>query len=193
MGWRDLGSDRVGRPLSRLLPRGLRQDEKGATAIEFAIVALPFLMMLFGIIAVGLYFFTTFALENAVEQASRQLRTGQAQLSSPPMTAANFKTRVCNFLPGNFACDGKLQVKVKAYANSADINAANIPKCLNNNGTINTTTDYTLPNANAVVLVWACYEWEMGGKLPYLSFPGAMSNGSLMIQAATTFRVEPFQ
>ena len=36
-------------------------------------------MMLFGIISVGFYFFTTFTLENAVEKSSRYVRTGQMQ------------------------------------------------------------------------------------------------------------------
>ena len=57
------------------------RDERGFTAVEFAMVAMPFLMLLFGTIGIGLFFFTTFSLENAVEQASRQIRTGQAQLA----------------------------------------------------------------------------------------------------------------
>jgi Flp pilus assembly protein TadG len=45
-----------------------RSDTAGVTAVEFAMVAVPFLMLLFGIITVGLFFFTTFSLENAVER-----------------------------------------------------------------------------------------------------------------------------
>lgn len=193
MCWRQLSSRFVGRPLARLVPQRLRRDERGSTAVEFAMVALPFLMMLFGIIAIGLYFFTTFALENAVEQAARPFRTGQAQTSVPPMSAADFKTRLCSFLPRNFGCDAKVQVNVKSYANSADITAANIPKCTKADGSLSTTPEFGLPGANAIVLVYACYEWEMGGKLPYVTFPNTLPNGSLLIQAATTFRVEPYQ
>ena len=64
---------------SMRLGRRLARDENGVTAIEFAMVGLPFFMMLFGIMGVGFYFFTIFNLENAVEQASRPLRTGEVR------------------------------------------------------------------------------------------------------------------
>ena len=91
----------------------LRRDENGFTAVEFALVATPFLALLFGIIAVGLYFFVQFSLENAVEQASRMIRTGQAQTREPPMTTAQFKTEICNRAPSFIDCGGKVRVNVR--------------------------------------------------------------------------------
>jgi hypothetical protein len=41
------------------------------------------------------------------------------------------------------------------------------------------------------VLIWVCYEWSLASKIPYLNL-GNMGNGSRLIQAATTFRTEPF-
>jgi hypothetical protein len=41
-----------------------------------------------------------------------------------------------------------------------------------------------------VVLVWACYEWDMA-KFPWVNF-GDMANGSMLVQATTTFRTEPY-
>ncbi|MEM6497761.1 MAG: TadE/TadG family type IV pilus assembly protein [Pseudomonadota bacterium] len=70
-----------------------RQNNDGSMAIEFAAVVIPFLMLLMGTVVVGLYFFVTFSLEHAVEQASRQIRTGQAQLAG--MTKDQFKANVC--------------------------------------------------------------------------------------------------
>ena len=73
----------LGSVVSRLKAFGkdFSRDERGFTAVEFAMVAMPFLMLLFGTIAVGLYFFTTFTLENAVEKAAhrilRQWLTGE--------------------------------------------------------------------------------------------------------------------
>jgi hypothetical protein len=58
------------------------KDQSGIAAIEFSIVAMPFAMMLFGIISVFVYFFTDFMFENAVWQASREMRTGQYQTGS---------------------------------------------------------------------------------------------------------------
>lgn len=172
--------------------RRLSGDERGATAVEFAMVIGPFLMMLMGIIGIGLYFFTTFSLENAVERASRIIRTGQAQQqTSPAFTAADFKTQVCNLMPGFADCTNGLQVNVQNYASSASITSTTIPKCLTAGGALNSTPAYSTGGSNEIVLVLACYEWTMAKYLPFFSF-GNMASGSMLIQAATTFRTEPY-
>ena len=51
----------------------------GAIAVEFAFVAPVFFMFLFGIIEGGIMFFGQAALMNSVQDAARQIRTGQAQ------------------------------------------------------------------------------------------------------------------
>ena len=158
------------------------------TIIEFAMVVGPFLMFLFGIIAVGLFFFTTFTLENAVEQAARVIRTGQAQQAD--LTGAQFKEKVCENVPSSIDCQGKVFVNVKSFANSGDITAADIPQCLDSCGNMKNSADYVPGGASVVVLVWACYEWEMA-KFPFVDL-GNMANGSRLIQATTTFRTEPY-
>jgi Flp pilus assembly pilin Flp len=166
----------------------LGADDRGATAIEFAMVAVPFLMLAFGIIAVGLYFFTTFALENAVEQTARLIRTGQAQESG--MTKDQFKQEVCSRAPGYVDCDGKLRVNVQSWAEFANIAP---PSCTDAGGDLvpKEGTSYRPGAASEVVLVTVCYEWELADKIPFLKL-GNMANGSALIQAATTFRTEPY-
>lgn len=173
----------------RNLLRRWRADDKGVTALEFGMVAAPFFMLLFGIIGIGLYFFTTFTLENAVEQASRLLRTGQAQQAN--MTAAQFKTKVCELVPGHIDCLGKLKVNVKSFEDSDDITPESLPKCLDGTGQLSAATEFTPGGASKVVLVWVCFEWEFAKSLPFLNFSD-MSNGSRLIQATTTFRTEPY-
>ncbi len=169
--------------------RRWRSDNKGVTAIEFGIVATPFFMLLFGIIGIGLYFFTTFTIENAVEQASRLLRTGQAQQAA--MTDAQFKTKICELVPGHIDCAGKLKVNVKSFDDSDDITPAALPRCLDGGGNLSSATQYTPGGASKVVLVWVCFEWEFAKSIPFLNFSD-MSSGGRLIQATTTFRTEPY-
>lgn len=176
-------------PARRRLLGRWRRDEKGVTAIEFAMVAPPFLMLLYGIIGVGLYFFTTFTLENAVEQAARLIRTGQAQSSG--MTAAQFKQTVCDNSPGFVDCTNKLRVSVKNFNEWTQITNATLPTCLDNSGNLTNATSYTPGAQGEVVLVWVCYEWDFSRYIPFLNLSD-MSNGSRLIQAATTFRTEPY-
>ena len=161
------------------------------TAIEFAMVATPFLMMLFGIIAVGLFFFTTFTLEHAVEQASRLLRTGQAQTAA--MTTEQFKAEVCSRAPAFVDCLGKLRVSVQKFNEFTQITPATTPTCLDAGGNLTATpAPFDVAKANEIALVWVCYEWDLAAKIPYLNL-GNMGSGARLIQVATTFRVEPYE
>ena len=166
-----------------------RNDARGATAVEFAMVALPFLMMLFGIIGIGLYFFTVFSMESAVEQASRLLRTGQAQQAG--YTANQFKNKVCEFVPSFVDCQGKVRVNVLSFADTTNITPGTLPRCLSVSNNLADVTSYSPGTASQVVLVWVCYEWELAGKIPFLRL-GDMANGSALIQATSVFRTEPY-
>ena len=55
------------------------KDSKGATAVEFALIATPFFAILAALIQVFLLFFAQSLLENAVRASARQILTGQVQ------------------------------------------------------------------------------------------------------------------
>jgi len=166
-----------------------RRDTSGTTAIEFAFVAGPFLMLLFGIMGVGLFFFTTFSLENAVERTGRLIRTGQVQQGG--MTEQQFKEKVCEVAPAFVDCVNKLRVNVLNFPDSEAIGPGTTAQCLDAAGSLSDVTQYKPGDADQVVLIWVCYEWSMASKIPYLNL-GNMGNGSRLIQAATTFRTEPY-
>ena len=54
-------------------------DRRGAAAVEFALVAPPFLALLFAILELALVFFASQALETVTQDSSRLIMTGQAQ------------------------------------------------------------------------------------------------------------------
>ncbi len=166
----------------------VRTNESGATAVEFAMVGLPFLMMTFGIIAVGLFFFTTFSLENAIETASRPIRTGEAMTNG--MTKEAFKAKICQYAPQYIDCDGKMRVNVQNYA-LTDVIVP--PSCTDAGGDLvpAASTNFSPGAANRIVLVTVCYQFDLTGNIPFLRL-GSMSGGAALIQASTTFKVEPF-
>ncbi|KAF0113370.1 MAG: TadE family protein [Hyphomonadaceae bacterium] len=55
-----------------------RRKNRGSTAVEFALIATPFVFMIFALIETMLVFFTQTTLEAAVAEESRKIRTGQA-------------------------------------------------------------------------------------------------------------------
>ena len=175
--------------------RNWRRDVSGTTAIEFGIVGVPFLMMCFGIITVGLHFLTTYSLENGVERAGRLIRTGQAQLLGGGMTAADFRQKVCDNAASFIDCSNNVKVHIQSWS---DFSSIAPQACLDNNGNLASSGSDSASvasmagGASSVVLITVCYEWELASRLPFLRL-GRMSNGSALIQAATTFRTEPYQ
>jgi Flp pilus assembly protein TadG len=65
--------------LSTLRHRLRKYSRSGSAALEFAFVAPVFFFLMVGILQLGIMTFGQFALQNAVTEASRLVRTGQAQ------------------------------------------------------------------------------------------------------------------
>ncbi|WP_297512860.1 TadE/TadG family type IV pilus assembly protein [uncultured Caulobacter sp.] len=174
---------RARRRLARLAGRFARA-ERGATAVEFALVAIPFLMLVFAIIELGLVFLVSLTLENAVIDAGRTIRTGEIQNSGG--TASSFKTAVCNRMSwiGASTCGSALQIDVRTfadYATSATSASA---------GTVPTTMNWNPGTAGSIVLVRAYYTWPL--ITPLLQTGLQSSNGKRIIYAATAFTNEPY-
>lgn len=55
------------------------KKEEGSTAIEFAMLAMPFIYILMGTIEISLMFASNSVLDGAVNDAARLIRTGQVQ------------------------------------------------------------------------------------------------------------------
>ncbi|MDX2145059.1 MAG: TadE/TadG family type IV pilus assembly protein [Rhodospirillaceae bacterium] len=165
---------------------------RGTTAVEFGMVAGPFLMFALGVMGVGLHFFTSNSLDNAVAMATRQIRTGQAQKSG--MTLGQFRQSVCDAGGSYIKCDNHLKVHVQSADRWSDITPRS---CLTNGGLTEPPGGSSDPlssqsgGAEQVVLVTLCYEWELAKYLPFLEV-GDMNGGSAVMQAVTTFRTEPY-
>ena len=178
-------------PSARTSPRKwrllnlFRKDRSGTTAIEFGIVAAPFFALLLAIIEVSLVFYGGFTLENAVDNAGRLIRTGQAQQQG--FNQAQFKTEVCNNVYALFDCAGNLKVEVLRFD---DFNGISLPDPIDGSGNLRNDFSYDHGNARDVVIVRVFYEWDLIAKFPGLL--GNMANGNRLLVAATTFRNEPF-
>ena len=77
---------------ARLARRFMRRQD-GAAAVEFALVALPFLALTFAILETALVFFAGQTLEAAAADPARLIMTGQAQTGGFDKDA--FKAAVC--------------------------------------------------------------------------------------------------
>ena len=63
-------------PLFSLLASRFRRDRKGSVAIEFAVLALPFSLLVFAILESGISYAGGQVLANATDDVARQIRVG---------------------------------------------------------------------------------------------------------------------
>lgn len=106
---------RLARRKIRRSPRFLRRlagAREGATAVEFALVGLPFFMLTFAILEIGLIFVLSAVLDTAATGSSRLVRTGQAQDGG--ITAEQFKTEFCRRMSAfSSDCNSRVFIDVR--------------------------------------------------------------------------------
>jgi Flp pilus assembly protein TadG len=181
-------------PLSRTrifrvsaLQRFARRND-GAAAVEFGMVAAPFLALMFAIMETALVFFASQTLETAVADSARLIMTGQAQSQS--FDAAAFKNSVCSKVGGLFDCSGGLHVDVKTYSSFGSVdNSAPIDA----NGNLKTGSfGYTPGGPGDIVVVRLMYQWPVYASLLGLNL-GNMAGNKRLLMATAAVRNEPYQ
>ena len=162
-------------------------DRKGASFVEFAIIALPLFLLFFGIIEVGLILWGGLDLENATMDAARLIRTGQAQT----MTASALKTKICSEVVILSNCSSKLQVNIQTFPGG--FSTMTLPKPLDSQHNFVTTFngDPTQVAAGQDVLVTTYYAWPLIDPLTVAALSN-MAGGNFLLQSAAAFRSEPF-
>lgn len=176
---------------------------KGSAAVEFAMVAPVFLLMMMATIEVGVMFFAQSALQNAVSNTARLVRTGQSACftkdsagACQTMTADEFRTKICNDVSALLKGCGKdssgnsdLQFDVKTYTGGFGGMSNSSP--LDSAGNLPNMTAFNPGNACDVVLVRAFYRWPVF--TPGLSFLMAnMAGNKHLLSSAAAFRNEPY-
>jgi Flp pilus assembly protein TadG len=167
--------------------RRFAKGEDGVAAVEFGMVAAPFLALMFAIMETSLVFFASQTLETAVADSARLIMTGQAQ--SGGFTQQQFKDAVCAKILGLFDCATGLQIDVKT---AASFSAASTSKPIDANGNLQTSSfGYQPGNACDVVVVRLMYQWPV-----YMSLLGFnladLAGNKRLLMATAAFRNEPF-
>ena len=188
-------------PLSRCL-----RSRRGVAAVEFALVAMPFIFMLFAIIESGLIFVAQIDLSNATMSLARKIRTGaimatgaSSTTSGPVLSLSDFKKAICNsmnFIPVN-TCTAQLQIDVRTQSSFGGAQALAVPVV--NMNFDNSTLCYFSGQSGSIVELRAFYLWTVN--TPLLLTPlvnanaytvgGTTAAGNYhVITSAEAFRVE---
>jgi len=185
------GEPRRHKQRSRFLARlrQARRNEDGATAVEFALISIPFFAIIIALLEVALINLTTLDLENAAKSASRQIRTGQAQEQG--LSSGAFKTLLCaktTLLP-NCAGNGDLVVDVKNYDDFTSVDTSN--DVYDENGDWSGSEEFKPGSGSKVAVVRVFYKMKLHFKFPYVNLAN-VGDSHYMIETFFIFRNEPF-
>ncbi len=169
--------------------RSFARDERGVTVIEFAILAVPFFTIIFATIETAMVFFAGQVLDSAVEDASRMVRTGQAQAQE--FSIADFRDYMCSYTFNLFDCDD-IRIKVARVGSfaSADL-APTVQTCTEAGCTWAFEENFEPGSRRQVIQVSAYYRWPLLVDLPYFTLRNQPDNYRLL-DATRVFRNEPF-
>ena len=161
--------------------------EDGAAAVEFALVATPFIALLVAIIQTMVVFLAQRLLDEVVSQASRVILTGQAQTSS--LSQAQFADWVCQKTVIFFTCNN-LMVNVQSYGSFSAASASTPTLTFDSQGNVTNSWSYSLGNPGDIVVVQVLYQWPV--LLGPLSFNlSNLSNGNRLLISSNVFKREP--
>lgn len=179
--------------------RRFRKDREGATAIEFAILAIPFFMIVFAALETFIAFAGDQLLANANDAMARKIRTGQIKTGA---SATDFRKAFCEEISVLLTCSDteaakpdRLFIDVRSYAKFSDI-PASIPRKAD--GNLDTSSMKFAPGGpDTINVVRSYYRWSITFDLirPYVTnlrpAGSTMPKDYLMI-ATTAFRNENF-
>lgn len=135
--------------------RKIRTDNKGVTALEFAILGPVYFTLLLGILEIGYTFLKINMLNNAVAIVSKDIYTGAA--SNGTVTYEDIEESICNniFFSGS-DCTTNLQIEVTEVTSLQALPATGT-ECEVTNIALNPSVDYNPGTAKSIIFLRACY------------------------------------
>ncbi|RUX34818.1 pilus assembly protein [Mesorhizobium sp. M2A.F.Ca.ET.042.01.1.1] len=173
---------------------GFFSDRRGSTAMEFAMLAIPFALLVFAILESCISFAGQEVMANVTDDVARQLRTGQLQKSN--VTEASIKQLICSRLEIMVAkdCPGLL-VDLREYPSFADAATAGF-KIVDGDIVLtqgaSTTTPAVSPGlAESINMLRVFYKWPVMTDFLAQSMANLKDKKTLHF-ASVTWQNEPF-
>lgn len=159
-------------------------ENEGTTAIEFSLLAVPFVFFVMGIIELSIMFLNQAVLNGAVYDASRMIRTGQVQQSADP--EQTFSDALCEHASLLMDC-AQLEYQVEKLDSFAD---ADIEPVLDEDGHM-VAPPFDAGGISDIVIIRVTYLY------PFMT-PGIgqifadYGQNRKLLMATTVFESEPY-
>jgi len=167
----------------------LWRDERGATAIELAILAVPFFALIGAILETALVFLASQTLDSGVQDASRYIRTGQVQAITN-YNLESFRAAICGRLFGLFNCNN-LMIVVKPVTSFATATIPATPLDPTDPTKWTISPSFLPGTGSSVIMVQVYYKWPT-----FMNFGGfrlgSTADGTYLMSTVRVFKNEPF-
>ena len=163
--------------------RAIWDEKGGGTAVELALIAPLFLLLVFAALELGLMLFANAALDGAMREAARAIRTGEAQLSGSALAAV--RSRLCAEVGALIDCNA-VSLDARVFGSFA---AVSLPPLTAQPGP--PATMFDAGDAGQIVALRAVYRYEF--MVPMVAALLGDGSGGGWLLATAIFRNEPFR
>ena len=164
------------------------RDCRGATAVEFSLIALPLVFLIFGLIEISMVFTKQGVLEYATLQAARQIRTGQAQQSGDPETI--FRTALCDNASFLLDCDN-IAYEVQTMDSFAEANEVP-PPVFNEEGELE-SQGFIVGGAETVTMIRTIHRHPIITPMMQPLLSNGDSNSTRLLITTVVLETEPYE
>lgn len=162
------------------------KDEDGTTAIEFSLLAIPYLTLMLGIIELSLMYASGALLEGATQHAARLVRTGQIQQMASGGEAA-FRQALCDYATALVRCDN-IQLEVQDMDSFSDFSS--LQADYDEDGNLS-SRGFSVGGSSDRVMIRTAYRYTM-----YTPLVGTLLNGpdgSRLFVSTFVLQTEPYE
>lgn len=170
--------------------RRFGKSRRGAGAVEFALVILPFFFLTFGLAEIAMIGFAQTSLDYAVTETARQIRTGSAQQGG--VSRSRIEAELCSNMSQfmMLSCNGNLYLDVDSFTSFVDA-SNNFTNPIQNGNFAATGFGYSPGAPSNIVVVRAYYRWQVMTPM-FQAFFANVGGGQRIVVSTMMFRNEPF-
>lgn len=167
--------------------RNWRKKKDGTAAIEFSLLAMPYLMLSLGIIELSLMYASASLLEGATDSAARMIRTGQLQQSGSADPEGDFRQAICDFATVLIDCND-VTIEVMAMNSYSDYSGMAVQYDAEGNMV---SQGFDPGGSNDRILIRTAYRYTMKTPLvgPILNGP----DGGTLFMSTIVLQTEPYE
>lgn len=174
--------------------RRFARAQDGVTVVEFSLLIVPFLLIVFATIEVGVSFAARQVISNATESVARKLQTagkiGEIQIKDAPLSEEALRTELCQQMQFMVAAGcPNLSFNLGTYDGFDKVptdDILDVEGRLTRTGISGTSGTSTINQLNVV------YAWPLLTNILYLVKSPHAAGGTMPLFATVTWQNEPF-